>query len=148
MASFNKVILLGNLTRDPETRATPSGLQICKFGIAVNRRFSTKDGEQREEVTYVDIDAFGKQAEVIDKYLSKGDPIHIEGRLKLDQWETKEGDKRSRLGVVLEGFQFISGREGGSGGSHGDKEPPAGREQPQREIYNAETDDIDDDVPF
>lgn len=75
MASFNKVILLGNLTRDPETRATPSGMTICKFGIAVNRRYSTKDGEQREEVTYVDIDAFGRQAEVIDKYLSKGDSL-------------------------------------------------------------------------
>lgn len=149
MASFNKVILMGNLTRDPETRVTPSGMTICKFGIAVNRRFTTKEGEQRDEVTYIDVDAFGRQAETIDKYLAKGDPIHIEGRLKLDQWETKEGDKRSKLGVVLEGFQFIGGREGGQGGTQGDKEPPAGREQPQREVYNAATDDIDDgDVPF
>lgn len=149
MSSFNRVILMGRLVRDPELRATPSGLQICKFGIAVNRKYSTKDGEQREEVTYVDIDAFGRQAETIAKYLTKGDPIHIEGRLKIDQWETKEGDKRSRLGVVLEGFQFIGSREGGQGGGQGDKEPPAGAQQPQREVYNAETDDSDDEyVPF
>ena len=148
MASFNKVILLGHLTRSPELKTTQGGLSICKFGIAVNRRFSTKDGEQREEVTYVDIDAFGRQAEVIAKHLSKGDPIHVEGRLKLDQWETKEGEKRSRLGVVLEGFQFVGSREGGSG-STGDKQaPPAGNHDAGKEIYNESTDDIDDETPF
>lgn len=151
MASFNKVILLGNLTRDPELRVTPSGLSICKFGIAVNRRFSTKEGEQREEVTYVDIDAFGRQAETISKYLTKGDPIHIEGRLKLDQWETKEGEKRNKLGVVLEGFQFIGSRDGGQGGGQGEKEPSAGAQQPQTSQQSQspyDNDEVDDTIPF
>ena len=101
MASFNKVILMGNLTRDPETRVTATGLTICKLGLAVSRSFTTKDGERREEATFVDIDAFGKQAEVITKYFRKGKPILIEGRLKLDQWESNEGQKRSKMGCLL-----------------------------------------------
>lgn len=148
MASFNKVILMGNLTRDPELRVTPGGMSICKFGIAVNRRFTTKEGEAREEVTYVDIDAFGRQAEVIAKFLQKGQPIHIDGRLKLDQWETKEGEKRSRLGVVLEGFQFVGPAQGGGegGGRSGNYEESA---PPVRGNSSAPvTDDIDEDVPF
>ena len=100
MASFNKVILMGNLTRDPETRVTPSGLTICKLGLAVSRNYSTKDGEKREETTFVDVDAFGRQAEVITKYMSKGKPIMLEGRLRLDQWEANDGQKRSKLCVV------------------------------------------------
>ena len=107
MASFNKVILMGNLTRDPETRVTPSGLTICKLGLAVSRNYSTKDGERREETTFVDVDAFGRQAEVITKYMSKGKPIMLEGRLRLDQWEGNDGQKRSKLCVVLENFQFV-----------------------------------------
>ncbi|MDP4611336.1 MAG: single-stranded DNA-binding protein, partial [Opitutales bacterium] len=91
MASFNKVILMGNLTRDPETRVTATGLTICKLGLAVSRVYSTKDGERKEETTFVDIDAFGKQAEVITKYMRKGKAIHVEGRLKLDQWEGNDG---------------------------------------------------------
>ena len=109
MASFNKVILMGNLTRDPELRVTAGGVSICKIGLAVNRVYSTKDGERREEVTYVDIDAFGKQAEVINKYMRKGRPLFVEGRLKFDQWES-EGQKRSKLGVILDKFEFIGGR--------------------------------------
>ena len=111
MASFNKVILMGNLTRDPETRVTATGLTICNLGLAVSRSFTTKDGERREETTFVDIDAFGKQAEVITKYFRKGKPILIEGRLKLDQWESNEGQKRSKMGVVMETFQFVGNRE-------------------------------------
>lgn len=148
MASFNKVILLGNLTRSPELKTTQGGLSICKFGIAVNRRFSTKEGEQRDEVTYIDIDAFGRQAETIAKYLTKGSAIHVEGRLKLDQWETQDGEKRSKLGVVLEGFQFVGGREGASesvesrsGGSN----RPDGKKQSQSGL---EGDYVDDSVPF
>lgn len=108
MASFNKVILMGNLTRDPETRVTAGGLTICKLGLAVSRVYSTKDGERKEEVTFVDVDCFGKQAEVIARYCSKGKPLMVEGRLKLDQWEANDGQKRSKLGVVLETFQFLS----------------------------------------
>lgn len=106
MPSFNKVILMGNLTRDPELRTTAAGNSICKLGVAVSRKFKTKDGEQREETTFVDVDAFGKTGEVLAKYLRKGRPIHIEGRLKLDQWEA-DGQKRQKLGVVCESFQFL-----------------------------------------
>ena len=118
MASFNKVILVGNLTRDPELRYTPKGVAIAKLGLAVNRVWRTETGETKEEVTFVDIDAFGKQAETIGQYLKKGRPILVEGRLRLDQWDDKQtGQKRSRLGVVLEGFQFLdSGNRGESAG--------------------------------
>src|SRR6267143_6857454 len=110
MANFNKVILAGNLTRDPELRYTPKGTAIAKFGLAINRTWKTETGETKEEVTLVDVDAFGRQAEVIAQYLKKGRPILMEGRLRLDQWDDKQtGQKRSRLGVVLEGFQFLGG---------------------------------------
>jgi single-strand DNA-binding protein len=110
MASFNKVILVGNLTRDPEVRYTPKGMAIAKLGLAVNRTWRTETGESKEEVTFVDVDAFGKQAETIAQYMRKGNPMLIEGRLRLDQWDDKQtGQKRSRLGVVLEGFQFLGG---------------------------------------
>ena len=107
MSSFNKVILLGNLTRDPELRTTNSGTPICKFGVATTRVIRSGDGENREEVVFIDVDVFGKQAEVISRYFTKGRPIFIEGRLRLDQWETSAGEKRSKLLVVLESFQFI-----------------------------------------
>src|SRR3954453_12555082 len=108
MASFNKVILLGNLTRDPELRYTPKGTAVAKVGLAVNRNWRTETGEQKEEVTFVDVDAFGKQAETICQYMRKGSPLLIEGRLRLDQWDDKQtGQKRQRLGVVLESFQFL-----------------------------------------
>lgn len=112
MSSFNKVILLGNLTRDPEMRNTPSGQAICKFGLAVNRSYTGQDGQKKEEVTFVDVDAFGKQAETIGKHVTKGRSLLVEGRLKLESWE-KNGEKRSRLGVVLESFQFVGGKEQG-----------------------------------
>src|SRR4051794_14930865 len=108
MASFNKVILMGNLTRDPELRYTPKGTAIARLGLAVNRSWKTETGELKEEVTFVDVDAFGRQAETIGQYLKKGRPILVEGRLKLDQWDDKQtGQKKSRLGVVLETFQFL-----------------------------------------
>jgi len=108
MANFNKVILAGNLTRDPELRYTPKGMAIAKLGLAINRKWSNESGEQKEEVTFVDVDAFGRQAETIGQYLKKGRPILIEGRLRLDQWDDKQtGQKKSRLGVVLETFQFL-----------------------------------------
>lgn len=152
MASFNKVILLGNLTRDPETRVTPNGHTICKLGLAVSRSYATKDGERKEETTFVDIDAFGRQAEVITKYMRKGRPIMVEGRLKLDQWESNDGQKRSKLSVVLENFQFVGGRDdnaGGGGSSSGyeDSSPPQ-RSAPAEPAQNQSHDVLDDDVPF
>ncbi|MBL6918878.1 MAG: single-stranded DNA-binding protein [Puniceicoccaceae bacterium] len=159
MASFNKVILMGNLTRDPETRVTATGLTICKFGLAINRVFTTKDGERKEETTFVDVDAFGKQAEVITKYIRKGDPLFIEGRLKFDQWEANDGQKRSKLGVVLDKFEFIGGRSennasGGSSNSGGYEQssPPkrqvADEKPAASEDFSADEDTLDEDVPF
>ena len=130
MASFNKVILLGNLTRDPELRYTPKGQAVARLGLAVNRKYTTEAGEAREEVTFIDIDAWGKQAEVIGQYLKKGRALFVEGRLKLDQWDDKNtGQKVSKLKVVLESFQFVDGprggAEGGPGGSPGPSSAPA-----------------------
>lgn len=117
MANFNKVILAGNLTRDPELRYTPKGTAICKFGLALNRTWTTETGEKKEEVTFVDVDAFGRQAEVIAQFVKKGRPLLVEGRLKLEQWDDKQsGQKRSRLGVVLEGFSFLDSKQGEAGG--------------------------------
>jgi len=107
MASFNKVVLVGNLTRDPETSTTNNGLAICKFGLASTRKYKTAAGDPKEETTFVDIDAFGKAAEIIAKYMVKGRPMLVEGRLKMDQWTSAEGQNRSKLGVVLEQFQFL-----------------------------------------
>jgi single-strand DNA-binding protein len=116
MGNYNKVILIGNLTRDPELRYSAKGTAVAKLSIAVNRSWKTETGEQREEVTYVDVDAFGRQAETIGQYFRKGRPIMIEGRLRLDTWEDKQtNQKRSRLGVVLESFQFLD--YGGGRGS-------------------------------
>jgi single-strand DNA-binding protein len=141
MASFNKVILMGNLTRDPELRVTNTGLSICKLSLAVNRTYTTKEGDSKDETTYVDIDAFGRQAETLSKYLQKGRPIMVEGRLKLDQWETNEGQKRSKLGVILENFQFIGGRDSASSTGATDSNP-----EPEAPQSNGGFED--DDVPF
>ena len=107
MASLNKVFLMGNLTRDPELRYTPAGLAVASFGIAINRAWTAKSGEQKEDVCYVEINIFGRRAEVVGEYFSKGNPIFIEGRLQFNQWETKDGQKRSTLRVVADNFQFI-----------------------------------------
>jgi single-strand DNA-binding protein len=115
--NLNKVLLMGNLTRDVEIRHTSGNSAVGNFGLAVNRRFKTQSGEQREETTFIDCEAWGRTAEVMGQYLSKGRPVFIEGRLKLDQWEDKNGGgKRSKLSVVVESFQFIDSREGGGGG--------------------------------
>jgi len=118
MPSLNKVLLMGNLTRDPELRVTPKGNPICQFSLAINRQFKMESGESREEVIYVDVEAWGKQGETIAKFMTKGRPIYVEGRLRLDQWEDKSTkEKRSRMKVVLEQFQFLGdGRAPGSGG--------------------------------
>jgi single-strand DNA-binding protein len=139
MASFNRVILLGNLTRDPQLRYLPSNVAVCEFGLAVNRRYRDRDGNQKEDVCFVDISAFGKQAETINQYMSKGRPILIEGRLKLDQWTGQDGTKRSKLSVVAEGFQFVGAREGAPTAGAGPRETggPAARGGPAPEAAPA-----------
>lgn len=118
MASFNKVILLGNLTRDPEVRYTPKGSAVCDLGIAVNRQYTLDNGEKREEVTYVDVVLWARLAEIAGEYLKKGRPIFIEGRLQLDTWDDKQsGQKRSKLRVIGETMQLLGSRPGGAGGS-------------------------------
>lgn len=126
MASFNKVILVGNLTRDPELRYTPKGMAIAKIGLAVNRVWRNEAGETKEDVTFVDLDAFGRQAETLAQYMKKGSPLLVEGRLRLDQWDDKQtGQKRSKLGVVVEGFQFLGGGNRGEPGDEAARRPAA-----------------------
>ena len=160
MPSLNKVMLMGNLTRDPELRVTPKGTSICQFSLAINRQFKMESGETREEVIYVDVEAWGKQGETIAKYVTKGRPLYVEGRLRLDQWEDKNTkEKRSRMKVVLEQFQFLGdGRAGGGGGSGGPGSPESGIDQtasPERHAPPSRgpakpgaTENLDEDVPF
>jgi len=127
MASLNKVMLIGNVTRDPEIRYTPKGTALVEIGLAVNRRYTAENGEKREEVTFVDVTLWGRTAEIANEYLRKGRPVYIEGRLQLDSWDDKTtGQKRSKLRVVGEEMQLLGSREGGSGGGSqgGDDEEP------------------------
>jgi single-strand DNA-binding protein len=129
MANFNKVLLMGNLTRDPEVRYTPKGTAIANIGLAVNRVWTSESGEKKEEVTFVDVEVWGRQAETMGQYLSKGRPLFIEGRLKLDSWDDKEtGQKRSKLKVVCESFQFLGAPKGNAEFS----DQPPGQGRPQR----------------
>jgi single-strand DNA-binding protein len=152
MASFNRVILAGNLTRDPELRYTPKGTAVARLGIACNRKWKSETGEMKEEVTFVDVDAFGKTAETIGQYLKKGRPILIEGRLRYDSWEDKQsGQKKSKLGVVLENFQFLdSGGGRGEGAAEASRSrPPSGPAPTAPEPGgDAEPPPEHDDVPF
>jgi len=151
MASFNKVILAGNLTRDPELRYTPKGTAIARLGIACNRKWKSETGEMKEEVTFVDVDAFGKTAETIGQYLKKGRPILIEGRLRYDTWEDKQsGQKKSKLGVVLENFQFLdSGGGRGEGSTEAPRPRPASGPAPAApEPAEGDAPPESDDVPF
>lgn len=137
MGNLNKVFLMGNLTRDPEMNHTPGGNTVTKFGIATNRRY-TSNGEKREETTFIDIESWGKQAELIDQYFSKGSPILVEGRLKFDSWESKEGEKRSKLLVVLENFQFV----GGGSEDNGNAKSSKANATPEPAGSNAGSDDV------
>ena len=119
MANLNKVFLMGNLTRDPDLRYTPSGTAIASFGIAINRNWTGGDGEKKEEVCFVDINMFGRRAEVINEHFSKGKPIFIEGRLQFQQWEAKDGQKRNALRVTAEDFQFVGYGKGAGSGDQG-----------------------------
>jgi single-strand DNA-binding protein len=161
MASYNKVILIGNLTRDPELRVTPKGTAICQFGIAVNRTWKDESGQSREEVSFIDIEAWGKAGETITKFLLKGSSIMLDGRLKQDSWEDKQtGQKRSKLKVVVENFQFLGDRRSGESNTEDNEEPPAPRQTQERHTsgprgkppadgsaYHMPS-DIDEDVPF
>ena len=150
MASFNKVILVGNLTRDPELRYTPKGTAIAKFGLAVNRAWTSESGEKKEEVTFIDIDVFGRTAENVAQYMRKGSPMLVEGWLRLDQWDDKQtGQKRSKLGVVGEIIQFLGSPRAGEGGAPAAPRAataaaPAAPEPPEAEAPPHEG----DDVPF
>ncbi|MDA7868021.1 single-stranded DNA-binding protein [Akkermansiaceae bacterium] len=165
MANVNKVMLLGNITRDLEVRYTPKGTAVCDLGMAVNRIRTGDNGERIEEVTYVDVTLWGRQAELAGQYLSKGRSVFIEGRLQLDQWDDKQtGQKRSRLRVVGENMQFIGGGGQGGGGNQGGGGAPAqqsgpSQQQPEQSSPPPQSnqggaaaadsfDNDDDDIPF
>ncbi len=154
MASFNKVILLGNLTRDPEVRYTPKGSAVCDLGMAVNRVYTTDSGEKREEVTFVDVVLWARLAEIAGEYLKKGRPVFIEGRLQMDTWDDKQtGQKRTKLRVVGESMQLLGSRPAGAGatGETAAEEPQASAGSktsaaPPKASGSAEPDD--DEIPF
>ena len=125
MSNFNKVILMGNLTRDPELKNLGSGTALCEIGMATNRKFKTQSGEMKEETCFIDITLWGRMGENLHRYLKKGDPVLIEGRLKFDTWETPEGQKRSKLSVVAEGMQFVprGGTQQGQDGQQQSADP-------------------------
>lgn len=129
MANLNKVLLMGNITRDPELKYMPNQTAVCDFGLAINRTWTGQDGVKKEETTFVDCSCFGKTAEILSKYKKKGDPLFVEGRLKLDQWEAQDGTKRSKMRVVVENFQFLNrsqGAPGGGGGNYGGEDGGGG----------------------
>jgi single-strand DNA-binding protein len=163
MANLNKVMLIGNLTRDPELRHTPKGTAVSEISLAINRSWSNEQGQKQEETTYVEVTLWGRQAELAQQYLTKGRPVYIEGRLNLDTWDDKEtGKKRSKLRVIGENMQFLSsgtGTGGGSGGGGGgyserpqQSSPPSqqARPGPPQGASPAPVDDFqeDDDIPF
>ena len=141
MPNLNKVMLMGNITRDPEVRYTPKGTAVTDISLAVNRSYTLDDGERREETTFVDVTYWGRQAEVIGEYMKKGRPIYVEGRLQLDQWEDKNtGQNRSRLKIVGDNFQFLGGRDGNSGGGEGQQQqsaPPQQQSAPPQQQQQA-----------
>jgi single-strand DNA-binding protein len=157
MASYNRVVLVGNLTRDPEIRHLPSGMSVADIGLAVNERRKSKSGEWVEEVTFVDITLWDRQAEIAQEYTKKGSPLLVEGRLKLDTWET-DGQKRSKLKVIGDRIVLLGSGGGRSDGDGGGYSQPAAKQQysrqqprqqqqaPQEEYYDAAPDD--GDIPF
>ncbi len=146
MASYNRIILVGNLTRDPQLSYTPANTAVCKFGIATNRRWKDREGNSREDVCFVDCALFGRSAETFNQYMSKGRPVLVEGRLTLNQWTTPEGDKRSKHEVFVENFTFLGGRgdDGGVQGAETGAAMPAGAQSgPEHEGPPPK-----DDIPF
>lgn len=153
MASFNRVILVGNLTRDPQLSYTPSNVPVCEFGVALNRRFKDREGNQRDEVCYVEVVAYGRQAEVVNQYFQKGKAILVEGRLRYREWTNKEGQKRNKLDVALESFSFIDGGGSGGGGYRSQQAAPAQGRASNEPESPPPTDDgpppaSDADIPF
>ena len=154
MANYNKVLLIGNLTRDPQLRYTPSQMAVCDVGLAVNRRWNSKDGQQREETAFVNCTAWGRQAETIQKYMSKGQPMLVEGRLTYSQWDGPDGKKRSKLEVTVERFQFLGGPRGGSGDGGGapprdaERQETSGQQEQKAPDYDYKPDVDDDTIPF
>lgn len=152
MAYLNKVFIIGNLTRDPEFRVTPKGTSTASFGLAVNRQYRDESGAARDETTFVDIEAWGKQGELVSKYLTKGSPCMVEGRLRLDSWEDKtSGQKRSKLKVVLENVQFLGRKGDGTPaelreGEHRQEQAP--QQSQQMRGTSGNTPAVDEDVPF
>ncbi len=149
MASFNKVLLLGNLTRDPQLSYTPSQTAVVDFGLATNRRWTAQDGSQRDETCFVDCRAFGRMAENINKFFNKGKPIFLEGRLTYDSWTAQDGTKKSRLRVTVENFQFLPGTGGGGGGggsSQGEQQGYGG--DPSVSQAGSRDQMSDDEIPF
>ncbi len=162
MANLNKVFLIGNLTRDPELRYTPSGTAVTDFGIAVNRRWTSRDGEKREETCFVDMQAWARTAEVISEYCRKGSPIFVEGRLRLETWEGRDGQKRSKLRVVVDNFQFLGaagGRKAGAAPAGTAPGPRSAKTAPPEEVLDEKPQaegeprsqdhhQVDEDIPF
>ncbi len=159
MANLNKVMLIGNLTRDPELRHTPKGTAVAELGLAINRVWKDEQNQKQEETTFVDVTLWGRQAELAQQYLTKGNPVYIEGRLNLDTWDDKTtGQKRSKLKVIGENLQFLSSGKstgGGNSGGYSERPPqassaPQQRSGPPQGASAAPADDFqeDDDIPF
>ena len=150
MASYNRVILVGNLTRDPELRYIPSGTAVADVGLAVNDRRKNANGEWVEETTFIDVTLWARTAEVASEYLSKGSPVLIEGRLKLDTWQTNDGQKRSKLKVVGERMQMLGSRGGGGGGGPRTRQDSEYSEAapPQESYDSGPPSGADDGIPF
>ncbi len=155
MANVNKVILIGNTTRDPEIKYTPKGTAVTDLGLAINRYYTLDGGEKKEETTFVDVTLWGRQAEIAGQYLKKGNPVYIEGRLQMDTWEDKQtGQKRSRLRVVAENLQLLGSRQGNrpSPDSSFENSPSPASIQPPHPAFTAKSTPTpqpdDDDIPF
>tara|TARA_B100000941_G_C28455970_1_gene527912 strand:+ start:540 stop:1022 length:483 start_codon:yes stop_codon:yes gene_type:complete len=160
MASLNKVLLIGNLTRDPDVRMLTSGRPVCNFGVALNRNYKDAEGNKKEEVTFVDVECYGPRAEAVGRFFSKGRSIFVEGRLKLDQWESKEGEKRSAIRVVLDNFEFVDSKQDSSMGGQVQQSNITTSQSSQihssdskvpevsSESDSSADPDLDEDVPF
>ena len=149
MPNLNRVMLMGNVTRDPEIKYTPKGSAVCELGLAVNRIYSADNGERREETTFVDVELWGRQAEIAGEYLKKGRPAYIEGRLKLDTWDDKQtGQKRSKMRVVCENLQLLGSKPEGEQGQREERPKQPARQSPPRPPADPDLDVSDDDIPF
>jgi single-strand DNA-binding protein len=148
MASFNRIILVGNLTRDPQLSYTPQNTAVCKFGIATNRRWKDREGATREEVCFVDCTVFGRAGETFNQYMGKGRSVLIEGRLSLNQWTTPEGDKRSKHEVIVENFTFLGGGRGEGGGERGESGGVPAGVGGRGPGYDEPPPPTDDNIPF